>query len=78
MSYKKDDGDTVEDAIMGSRDGKEDEEVYQRARCFTCMDIFCKSACVSFICAWVLFVIVFGTGKLFTWVKTTDAAVSWT
>lgn len=67
---------TLEDALVDP-ERAEEPEVLERAQCFTCMDIFFKSCCLTFGCAWLLFLLVFGTGKFFIWFKNADGALTW-
>jgi hypothetical protein len=52
------------------------EETESRMQLCTVLSLLCKSAFLSFGCAWVLFLILFGTGKLFGQTKAADAAVT--
>lgn len=55
---------------------EEDESEASRRECFLALSLFCRCFFLSFACAWFTFVLVFGTGRMFTWIKTLDAAVT--
>ena len=74
MSNKKDDDVFDVSEVVG----EDRDAAYQRATGFKCLELFCGSFCISTLCLWIMFALVFGTGKLFTWVRRSgDTAVSW-
>lgn len=69
--------DDMENGLLDQPPGEFAEEVYPRLRFFTAMDLCCKFMLGAFGCAWVIFLVLFGTGKLFSSIKSADAAVTW-
>lgn len=68
---------------MRARSKKEDpdppeveEQTQSRLHVCEVLSLFCKAAFLSFGCAWVIFLMLFGTGKLFNQVKAADSAVT--
>ena len=59
------DGDDQDDAASA--------DVARRAEAFVAAELCCRSACISFLCAWMIFAMLFGTGKIFSLAKEADA-----